>query len=74
MFIREHIKNNQDDFTPILLGLRYGNVPSMNSILSVYNFIDRPMMVISSFFKDKDIDKDLFALFPFYIYVSNFLF
>lgn len=45
VFVREHVKNNQDDFTPVILGLRYGNVPSINNLLSVYNFIDRPLMV-----------------------------
>ena len=49
VFVREHVKNNQDDFTPIILGLRYGNVPSINNLLSVYNFIDRPLMVSPAF-------------------------
>lgn len=42
LLVRQHVKDVATDFNEILLGLKYGGVPSVNSLHSIYNFIDRP--------------------------------
>ncbi|XP_053200529.1 synapsin-like, partial [Panonychus citri] len=42
LLVRQHIKDVSSDFNETLLGLKYGGVPSVNSLHSIYNFVDRP--------------------------------
>ena len=45
VFVRQHLKNLGDDYRPIILGLQYGNVMSVNPLRALYNFTDRPWVV-----------------------------
>jgi hypothetical protein len=45
LLIREHARNFDNDWRRILIGLKYGNIPSVNSIDSIYNFCDKPWVV-----------------------------
>lgn len=35
----------REDYRNILLGLQFGNVPSINSLTSIYNFAEKPWVV-----------------------------
>ncbi len=35
----------REDYRSILLGLQFGNVPSVNSLVSIYNFAEKPWVV-----------------------------
>lgn len=45
LLVRQHVRDAHHDYRPLLLGLRYGGVPSINSIHSLYNFQDKPWVV-----------------------------
>ncbi|XP_074603149.1 synapsin [Brevipalpus obovatus] len=42
LLVRQHVKDSRFDFISTLLGLKYGGLPSINSIHSLYNLVDRP--------------------------------
>ncbi|RWS05037.1 synapsin-like protein, partial [Dinothrombium tinctorium] len=42
VLVRQHIRDVYEDYRDIILGLKYGGVPSINSLHSLYNFTDRP--------------------------------
>ncbi|UYV70320.1 SYN3 [Cordylochernes scorpioides] len=42
LLIRQHFRDALSDYRPLLLGLKYGGVPSVNSLHSLYNFQDKP--------------------------------
>ncbi len=43
--VRQHVCEARVDFRDILLGLKFGGVPAVNSLNGVYNFQDRPWVV-----------------------------
>jgi len=45
VLVRQHARNANDNWKHTILGLHYGGVPSVNSLESVYNFLDRPWVV-----------------------------
>jgi len=45
VLVRQHARDATDNWKHIVLALHYGGVPSVNSILSVYNFLDKPWVV-----------------------------
>ena len=49
VFVRQHLKNLGEDFRPIILGLQYGNVLSVNPLRALYNFTDRPWVVCAAY-------------------------
>lgn len=50
LLIRQHIRDAGDgDYRNLLLGFKYGGVPSVNSLHSLYNFQDKPWVVSSIF-------------------------
>ena len=38
LLVRQNVRDAEDDYRSILLGFQYGNVPSVNSLESIYNF------------------------------------
>ena len=36
--VRQNVRDAEDDYRSILLGFQYGNIPSVNSLESIYNF------------------------------------
>lgn len=42
--IRQPIRDANRDYRHILLALMYGNVPSVNSLESLYTFLDKPLI------------------------------
>jgi len=45
VLVRQHARNANENWKHTILGLHYGGVPSVNSLESVYNFLDRPWVV-----------------------------
>jgi len=45
VLVRQHARNANDNWKHTILGLHYGGVSSVNSLESVYNFLDRPWVV-----------------------------
>ena len=45
VLVRQHVKNADKDWRNIIIGLKYGCVPSINSMDSIYNFRDKPWVV-----------------------------
>ncbi|XP_023330999.1 synapsin [Eurytemora carolleeae] len=42
LLVRQNLKDANEDYKNMLLGLQYGGVPSINTLQSIYNFQDRP--------------------------------
>lgn len=42
LLIRQHVRDANEDYRPLLLGFKYGGVPSVNTVHSLYNFQDKP--------------------------------
>ena len=38
LLVRQNVRDAEDDYRSILLGFQYGNIPSVNSLESIYNF------------------------------------
>lgn len=50
LLIRQHIRDAGDgDYRNLLLGFKYGGVPTVNSLHSLYNFQDKPWVVSNIF-------------------------
>ena len=51
MLIRERIRGVEPkaDAKNFMFGLMHGNVPALNSLEASYNFMEKPLMVSSSF-------------------------
>lgn len=45
VLVRQHVKDANEDWRNIVIGLQYGGVPSINSLNVVYNFLDKPWVV-----------------------------
>jgi hypothetical protein len=46
VLVRQNIREANQDWKDIVIGLQYGCVPSVNSMHAVYNFRDKPWVVI----------------------------
>ena len=45
VLIRQHTKDATNNWKNVVLGLQYGCIPSINSLQSIYNFMDKPWVV-----------------------------
>ena len=45
VLVRQHVKDASHDWKNIILGLQYGGTPSINSLHSIFNFMDKPWVV-----------------------------
>ncbi|KAJ7363315.1 hypothetical protein OS493_011602 [Desmophyllum pertusum] len=52
----------REDYRNILLGLQFGNVPSVNSLTSIYNFAEKPWVFAQLIQLQKRLGKDKFPL------------
>ncbi|GFR67821.1 synapsin [Elysia marginata] len=48
LLIRQHVRDAHQDWRNLILGFKYGAIPSVNSLTAEYNFLDKPW-VVSSF-------------------------
>lgn len=49
VLIRQHPVDINENWKNIILGLHFGGIPSINSLDSVYNMLDKPWVVSQSF-------------------------
>jgi len=45
VLLRQHTRDATNNWKNIVLGLQYGGIPSINSLHSIYNFMDKPWVV-----------------------------
>jgi len=62
LLIRQDPRDAGEDFKSALLGFQYGQVPSINSLESVYNFQDKPWVYAHLLGLQKKLGKDNFPL------------
>ncbi|ESO12381.1 hypothetical protein HELRODRAFT_62123, partial [Helobdella robusta] len=62
VLIRQHVKNISNDYTNIVLGLRNGGVASVNSLDSIFNFLDKPWVFAHLIRIQRKIGKNKFPL------------
>lgn len=62
VLVRQHVKDANVDWKNIILGLKYGGVPSVNSLHSIFNFLDKPWVFSHLINIQKRVGKDKFPL------------
>lgn len=45
VLVRQHARDASDNWKHVVVALHYGGVPAINSLHSVYNFLDKPWVV-----------------------------
>jgi len=45
VLVRQHARDATDNWKHVILALHYGGIPSINSLHSIYNFLDKPWVV-----------------------------
>ena len=49
VLLRQHTRDATNNWKSIVLGLQYGAIPSINSLHSIYNFMDKPWVVCTNY-------------------------
>lgn len=62
VLVRQHVRDANENWKNIILGLHYGGVPGINSLQSVYNFLDKPWVFAHLIQIQKRLGKDKFPL------------
>ncbi|XP_029197265.1 synapsin-2-like isoform X2 [Acropora muricata] len=64
VLIRQSVRGigPREDYRNILLGLQFGNVPSINSLTSIYNFAEKPWVFAQLIRLQKRLGKEEFPL------------
>jgi len=62
LLIRQDPRDAGEDFKSVLLGFQYGQVPSINSLQSIYNFQDKPWVYAHLLGLQKKLGKENFPL------------
>ena len=47
ILLRQSVRGlgSKEDWRSLLFGMKYGNIPSINSLQSVFNFLEKPWVV-----------------------------
>ncbi|XP_074657259.1 synapsin-like, partial [Tubulanus polymorphus] len=62
VLIRQHVRDANEDWRNIILGLKYGGIPSVNSLHSMYQFLDKPWVFSHLIQIQRRLGKDHFPL------------
>jgi len=62
LLIRQNLRDAGENYKNLLLGFRYGGVPSINSVESIYNFQDKPWVHAHLLEIQKKVGKENFPL------------
>ncbi|XP_063404955.1 synapsin-like isoform X1 [Mytilus trossulus] len=62
LLIRQYVRDASEDWRSILIGFQYGDIPSINSLHSIYNFQDRPWVLAQLVKLQKKLGKENFPL------------
>ncbi|BFZ10584.1 hypothetical protein BsWGS_13623 [Bradybaena similaris] len=71
LLIRQHVRDARVDWKNLVLGLKYGGVPSINSLTAEFNFLDKPWVFAQLIDIQKRHGKDVFPLID-QTYFSNY--
>lgn len=66
VLLRQHVRGlgSREDWRSLLFGLKYGNIPSINSLDSVYNFLEKPWVFSHLLKIQRKLGKEVFPLIP----------
>ncbi|XP_073976738.1 synapsin [Rhodnius prolixus] len=62
VLVRQNLRDAGEDYKSILLGLKYGGVPSINTLSAIYNFQDKPWVFGHLISLQKKMGKENFPL------------
>ncbi|XP_022247461.1 synapsin-like isoform X1 [Limulus polyphemus] len=62
VLFRQNIRDSNVDFRKLLLGFKYGSIPSINTVHSLYNFQDKPWVFSQLLHIQKRLGKENFPL------------
>lgn len=62
LLVRQNLKDAGEDYRNLLLGFRYGGIPSINSLESIYNFQDKPWVYSHLLQIQRKVGRDAFPL------------
>ncbi|XP_076373606.1 uncharacterized protein LOC143258471 [Tachypleus tridentatus] len=62
LLIRQHVRDACEDYRNLLLGFKYGGVPSINTLHSLYNFQDKPWVFSQLLHIQRRLGKENFPL------------
>lgn len=62
LLVRQNVRDSEEDYRNLLLGFQYGNVPSVNSLDSIYNFQDKPWIFSQLLKAQHKLGKDNFPI------------
>merc|ERR1712223_105986 len=62
LLVRQNLKDAGEDNRNLLLGFRYGGIPSINSLESIYNFQDKPWVYSRLLQIQQKLGKEAFPL------------
>ncbi|KAK3576656.1 hypothetical protein CHS0354_004941 [Potamilus streckersoni] len=62
LLIRQHVRDACEDWRNLLLGFQYGGIPSINSLPSLYNFLDKPWVFARLIQIQRKLGKENFPL------------
>jgi glutathione synthase/RimK-type ligase-like ATP-grasp enzyme len=62
VLLRQHTRDATDNWKNVILGLQYGGIPSINSLHSIYNFMDKPWVFAQLIQIQKRLGKEKFPL------------
>lgn len=62
LLIRQNLKDAGEDYKKILLGLKFGGIPSINSLNAIYNFQDKPWVFGHLLQLQRRLGKEAFPL------------
>jgi len=62
LLVRQNLKDAGEDHRNLLLGFRYGGLPSINSLESIYNFQDKPWVYSHLLQIQQKLGKEAFPL------------
>ncbi|XP_076313567.1 synapsin-like isoform X2 [Tachypleus tridentatus] len=62
VLFRQNIRDSNNDFRNLLLGFKYGSIPSINTVHSLYNFQDKPWVFSQLLHIQRRLGKENFPL------------
>jgi len=62
LLVRQNLRDAKDDYRNLLLGFKYGNIPSVNSLESIYQFQDKPWVFANMIMVQQKLGRDQFPL------------
>ncbi|XP_028400080.1 synapsin-2-like [Dendronephthya gigantea] len=66
ILLRQSVRGlgSKEDWRSLLFGMKYGNIPSINSLESVFNFLEKPWVFAHLLQIQRKLGNDIFPLIP----------